>query len=309
MSLLRDIQNAAIDADVSIAVVLRKCKVLATRLAHEPFKNWVDQELDGYVSEAQVPDYRKVQVQSFGNFAGPFGSKATNIPIPPSSLPEEYREIARTAYILNGVAQLESLVTDSKESDSGGIQSPWPADLLPLYGHKILENMTCLAAWRALPRGALIGLLDTIRNRVLNFALEIEVADPDAGEARIGSPPLPEQRVSQVFNTYIVGGNNSISAGNTQFNQVTIFEVRQNDLDSLKTYLQKIGLEQEDVNELEAALQSEGVPESPKKLGGRVSGWIGKMVSKAASGAWDVTTSSAADLLTKALSSYYGLDS
>lgn len=45
MSLLRDIQNDVIDANVDISVILRKCKVLAVRLGNEPFENWVDQEL------------------------------------------------------------------------------------------------------------------------------------------------------------------------------------------------------------------------------------------------------------------------
>ncbi len=42
MTLLREIQDAATNENVSLAVVLRKCKILATRLKHEPFRKWVD---------------------------------------------------------------------------------------------------------------------------------------------------------------------------------------------------------------------------------------------------------------------------
>ena len=48
MTLLREIQN---DADTSVAVVLRKCKILAARLRHEPFKVWVENELNGYAKD------------------------------------------------------------------------------------------------------------------------------------------------------------------------------------------------------------------------------------------------------------------
>ena len=52
MTLLREIHNAAVDADTSVAVVLRKCKILATRLKHEPFKTWVEKELNGYTDRS-----------------------------------------------------------------------------------------------------------------------------------------------------------------------------------------------------------------------------------------------------------------
>src|SRR5438128_9857038 len=40
VSLLREIQEAAVDAKTPLAVVLRKCMILAARLGHEPFKKW-----------------------------------------------------------------------------------------------------------------------------------------------------------------------------------------------------------------------------------------------------------------------------
>ena len=45
MSLLREIQNAAIDGGVKLQTLLRKCKVLAARLGNDEFSQWVDAEL------------------------------------------------------------------------------------------------------------------------------------------------------------------------------------------------------------------------------------------------------------------------
>jgi hypothetical protein len=50
MSLLRDIQNAAITTNTEISVLLRMCRVLAARLGNEQFKCWVESELEGYKS-------------------------------------------------------------------------------------------------------------------------------------------------------------------------------------------------------------------------------------------------------------------
>ncbi len=52
MSLLREIQNAAVDETVSLAVLLRKCKILAARLGNIEFKTWVDKELNGYDNDS-----------------------------------------------------------------------------------------------------------------------------------------------------------------------------------------------------------------------------------------------------------------
>lgn len=59
MTLLREIQAAATEADVPLPTVLRKCKVLASRLRHEPLKEWTDRELNGYPSLNALPDYRQ----------------------------------------------------------------------------------------------------------------------------------------------------------------------------------------------------------------------------------------------------------
>jgi len=51
VSLLREIQEAAIDSRVELTTLLRKCKVLAARLGNVEFKEWVEQELNGYKSK------------------------------------------------------------------------------------------------------------------------------------------------------------------------------------------------------------------------------------------------------------------
>lgn len=90
MSLLRDIQNAALDSKVHLPDLLRKCKVLAARLGNQDFKAWVDAELNGYGEKDSLPGYRSFRVESKGNFAGPMGSGLNRVPIPlscpPSSL-------------------------------------------------------------------------------------------------------------------------------------------------------------------------------------------------------------------------------
>lgn len=69
MNLLQQIQGAVINPSTRIVDVLRLCKILAGRLKHQAFKEWVDQELNGYVNGKMVPEYRIVRgLSCYGSF-------------------------------------------------------------------------------------------------------------------------------------------------------------------------------------------------------------------------------------------------
>ena len=58
MTLLREIQLAATDDQVSISTVLRKAKMLAARLQNRDFEDWVNRELNGFEDGVDLPPYR-----------------------------------------------------------------------------------------------------------------------------------------------------------------------------------------------------------------------------------------------------------
>lgn len=305
MSLLKEIQAAAIDANIDICVVLRKCKVLAKRLGSAEFDSWVEHELNGYSAKEDLPRYRMIPVQSRGDFVGMFGSELRNAPIPPLCLPEEIRDVATKQYLLEPISHFVSLV--GKGSGDPTLRCDWPADVIALYGDKVYQHMRCLAAWRVLSRNSFSAVLDTVRNRVLSFVLEIETEAPDAGEAAPDTNPLPEKRVNQVFNTYIYGNAGNVAAGSKDVIQNADVSVTQNDVESLLAYLEAARIPADDLQELRVAIDTDG-GNAGKAWGSNVSAWFAKMINKAASGAWNVGTTVAANLLAKALSRYYGLE-
>ena len=216
MSLLREIQNAAIDSNQDLAGLLRKCKVLAARLGSSEFKEWVERELSGYKSAEDLPDYRIFHVNSKGNFAGAFGSGMKNADIPMICIPEDFREVISTSYMAEPVASIEALV---KNNDSGTVQEPWNPDFVVLVGRKICQHMNCMQAWKVIPINGLVATLDEIRNRILNFVIEIEAEDPAAGEAELNSKPVAPEKVQQIFNTYISGDVQNVATGSHSFEQ------------------------------------------------------------------------------------------
>lgn len=305
MSLLREIQDTATDGNTELATVLRKCMVLASRLGHEDFKNWVDQELNGYASKEKLPSYRVFQVQSSGHFVGSGGQQLRHAPIALFSIPEKFRDAVRTVYLTEGVSNYENQVKTAK--GEAAIFYSWPPELVVAYGSQIYEDMGCLGAWMNIPASALVGMLDIVRNKILKFVLEIEVIAPEVGEAAPGTQPLSKESIKYIFNTYISGGTNAIATGSSDFSQAVQQEILLNDLNSLEKYLKSLGIASEDLQDLQISIQEDESRKDSKKIGDKVGGWIGKMVGKTVSGAWQVSTAVAADVLSKAISRYYGL--
>lgn len=304
MTLLREIQRDAVDPNVDIATLLRKCKILAARLKHQAFSKWVENELNGYDSREQLPEYRIFDVQSYGHFAGPFGSGLMNAPIPSCCLPEDLRHIANKAYLAEGISSYSSLLKSGKNAQ---LSSHWPAEIVALYGHKIYQDMNCIGAWRTIGTNQIQGLVDTVRNRVLSFVLEIESQSPSAGEASPEEPPIPQEKVNQIYQTYILGNVSNVSTGGFNVSQIFIDKVVQNDLDSLFDYFRILQVEEEDLKELRSAIEKDPKPADQNSLGKNVSTWLGKMVSKAAAGVWRVSSTVATEVLSKAILKYYGI--
>ena len=127
MSLLMDIQNAAVDPNTDVATLLRKCKVLSVRLGNDGFKQWVDNELNGYKEVSDLPEYRILRTQSYGDFSGSFGSGLRNAPIPPSCLPEKYRDGIRKSYLMQPISATCPLSKARGETTSeiSGQQTLW----------------------------------------------------------------------------------------------------------------------------------------------------------------------------------------
>lgn len=203
MSLLREIQNSAIDSSTDISTLLRKCKVLAARLGNEEFKNWVDFELNGYPDIESLPDYRVLKVNSKGHFSGPFQSELRNADIPLMCIPEKFRDVMSHSYMTQPAIAIEAL---AKESNGAGLaQEPWNPNFVALHADKIYEGRNCLQAWKVISATSFVAAVDAVRNKILSFAIEIEAENPDAGEAPINTTPLPKDKVNHIFNTYITG--------------------------------------------------------------------------------------------------------
>ena len=216
MSLLREIQNDAVNSDVKVSDLLRKCKILAYRLGNIDFKNWVEYELNGYPKDIDIlPDYRILNnVNSKGHFSGAFGSGLRNADMPTFNLPEVLQESLSKANFYSPIATLEDLAS----SDSSVLTQDWKPIIIANYGANMYEGYVCMQAWKIIPTSFVIGMVDTIKTKILNFVLDIEMINKDAGDVEINSNPIPQEKVSQIFNITISGNVQNLASGNSHSN-------------------------------------------------------------------------------------------
>src|SRR5262249_17319064 len=146
-----------------------------------PFKEWVEEELSGYPLGVKLPAYRRIRgVASIGNFGGPLGASLKNIPLPAGPIPAHLRDRYTTIEFREGISQLEEMA-----SGKGPLITPWPADLVASVATKYHRGYTLLEARMEISSNVVIGVLDSVRNKVMKFALEIEERNPDAGETKL----------------------------------------------------------------------------------------------------------------------------
>ncbi len=83
--------------------------------------------------------------------------------------------------------------------------------------------------------------------------------------------------------------------------------VNKGDFDSLRKFLQSHGIEDEDIEELQKAIEADPQPKKRESFGARVGEWLGKMTAKAAQGIGQIPFGTAGSLLANAIWNYYGM--
>lgn len=309
MTALEDLIDGASGDVVPVATLLRKVKVVASRLGSVALEEWVDHELTGYPPDANLPDYRgPFHAEVKGHFGGPAGSGLRNAPVPPLGFPKDFRQGALfNVEFRQPIAELERLA----QADAP-LSADWPANAvaytntLAAQGKvQLYEYMGLHQAWRVISPTQLIGIVDTVRTRILNLALSVEAIEPKAGER--DAPAADLGQVHQVV-THVYGGSPNIAVASSHFKQEVTLPI--GDRAALFDQLRELGASDDDIRELEAALiedAAEGEGGPCTGVGPRVTAWTGRMAFKGGSAATKGALAAGGGLIAKAIAAHYGL--
>lgn len=257
--LVHELQRDALDPKVSVSDLLRKALVVSRKLNIPDIIEWLSHELNGYPPEDDlIPDYR--QVRGSPKVWNPYHGWQPII--------FEDNETADAVSIrknFQAIGEIDDLVS---REDSRQFQMEFPSEI-----YNVLIGMmdVPLQPTLMIPRTALIGVLDTVRNKVLEWALELE-GNGVIGE---GMSFTEKEKLAAHSVTYQVT-NNIGSMTNSQFQQDSPYASQalsvNNDLtqvakfiETLKGQLEDLQLEQSQEQELKAEVVTiESQLSSPK---------------------------------------------
>jgi hypothetical protein len=89
---------------------------LLDEIKNQWLKDWANQELNGYASAKDTPDYRIVPALARGNFVGPFHAQYNRHLIPSAVLQEKDRVFAQEVYLVQSVGAYQDMLRRSAET-------------------------------------------------------------------------------------------------------------------------------------------------------------------------------------------------
>lgn len=303
MHLIEQITNDLVNDGLSVASALTKTKVLASRIGQQELLAWANNELKGYDNPEHLPDYRKFRGSITVDYIDGF-NQVTGFPLT-LDFDEETLLAFETARFGQGVQQLEQLVTDHPKGIRYEFNTKQRHILHQMFQRVNGSYYQLTSAGISLPPTVITGVLSAIRQRLLDFMLELESRFgllADLSILKANAPIIHQYMETTIHNT---GDGNVINTGDhAQVNaDITISK---GDKTQLRDKLLAQQVSTEDANELLAFIDSEP-PESASRFGAKVNTWIAKMIAKSLDGSWEIGISAAGGVLATAIAKYYGL--
>ncbi len=160
--LISELQTDALNSHFSVSDLLRKALVVSKKLDITEMEAWINNELNGYSVQADIPDYRFVQgeVKVLNPYRGwiplHFGDA------------HQIGEVISRRPVTSAISELDALKV---AGDVGGLTISFSQQ----QANALMKSMKIpLQPSLHIQYAAIVGLLDAIRNRILLWALELE---------------------------------------------------------------------------------------------------------------------------------------
>ncbi|WP_460004288.1 AbiTii domain-containing protein [Microbacterium xylanilyticum] len=257
MTVLDDIIDASVDSNVAASDLLRRVQVAASRLGTAEVVEWARNELSGYRADDPLPTYRVRETEVNGVFTGPMREvRQFNLSVKlPSLEPWWTVEMRQPVMEIQALAEAE-----------GNLSREWSAYAVHEYEHSkifALEFFGLYQAHNIITPQSLRGVIDVIRSKALEFALDLQSADPTAGS--VGGPTVATEPALAlvVYNvTNNIYGDGANVATGSQIEQRS--KVNMGDAEALRREAEALGLSGADAEEFTQILIEEESVDTPK---------------------------------------------
>jgi hypothetical protein len=286
------LQALAIEGTTGVPELLRRAMLISTKLDLREFNAWVRHELHGYGgSEEALPDYRNLVgvIKALNPYHGH---------VPVQFQDTQLEEMLREVPVSSSIDHIEALL-------GGDGQLVYP--LHPRQQAAVRPLLpTPMEITRFVDRSQLLNVISTVRNMVLQWSLDLEAAGV-LGEGLTFTEA--EKRKASMASSINIQNFQGVlgDVSESTVHQHLSMSFAPKDMDGLLAHLSANGVAAKDLTGLRSALSEDAPTPTAGKFGEHVSAWIAGMMGKAAAGTWSVGLAAAGNLLSGAISRYYGL--
>jgi hypothetical protein len=160
VSIVFELQRAALDHQTPLTALLRQCLAVASKLDLQDSVTWVRSELNGYEPTVQIPHYRVMpaRLEALNPFHGWREVMFDGDP--------EFGRAVATMRIPNPISELETMATGS-----GAVYLAVPAELAASLRQAVRVDTEFR---RQMSRASAGAAIDAVRTLVLDWALTLE---------------------------------------------------------------------------------------------------------------------------------------
>jgi hypothetical protein len=245
-SIVLELQQEALDKDISTTDLLRKALVVARKLKVKDIEAWLSSEMNGYSDKIDIPKYRELRgdLKAFNPINGW---------IPVHMEDTEQAEMLSTRSTAQSISELESTI--SGEGDSCYMKFTKDIE------QRLMRSMN-IAFQPALfvTRAQILGVIEKTRNTVLDWALSLEESGI-TGEGMSFSKEEKESANNVTFNIKNLIGNMQDSqiqqdnvSSNQTYNKVLDLEAVRGVINELSKRISELELGTENEDELKSEI-------------------------------------------------------
>ncbi len=316
--IIEEVIKDLVDNKTPLESALLKLQYFAEITSNRELLNYVHSELNGYAVKIDIPDYRKavsiIQVDfQFGEI------QHNNNILPVELLTQEAKEAFKYFRLHEPVSVLEQMrPSNENENDSSQhLVTTLPMTLIHLF-QKPTESLYKNPYYKAevfavrllANRNIILSALTTIRSKLLSFCIQIgkTFGYKIEIESFNKSNSSNNEKIVHIMNTTInnQGDGNVINTGDNSSISASI-SIEKGNKSQLNSKLKELGIDSDDIIELNELIDVEAPDLEKKKLGNKTVDWISKVSGKALKGVGNITKEVTSSVLAHIIMQYFGI--
>lgn len=261
-------------ARITLSQALTRAKIIAYQVNNSDLKNWIQSEINGY-KDSELPEYRIISCSVFAEIFDAFRGGTRTILLDISELDKDLD--SKLSFYKMRITQSIGTLEDGLKNDedkSYGYEY-FNQKTTQRLASMIEDGNSVTAVKRRIQLSELRYIIEQTRQKLLDTLLDLNDTFPNFENSFSNKESFNNEKVQTIINHNIYGNyaNSNIGVGENISQNLH----NQNNIQQLRKELEKLGVQKDDIEELENTIKNE-----PKEaVSKQILIWIGKIANKA----------------------------